>query len=468
MLVRHTNGVHMKKFYDRKEELAALASLKDGTNLAVIYGRRRIGKTRLVLEHLKGLSYRYVFIPRYLSLHRFLKDLADEHDIPEFVSLKDALSHLFKTSENVFIDEFQNLKYLDASIFSNMQRMIDEMDFSGHNVNIFVADSSHSMMRDIFMEHSHPLYGRARIAMNIRPLPLKAVTDILADFGVNDFAKQIEFYAVFGGVPRYYEYLRGTDNFNEEMRRLFFTEAAPLREEGKIVLLSEFGGEFSTYLSVLDAVAHGRRALGDIAAELNQSSPTVNKYLSTLRKEYSLVRRLVPATERPDKSRRGQYVVDDNFLSFWLRFVKRYENYYEQGLDDMVYEFFRRDINSFVSRTFEEIARQTIKSNEEYERVGSWWNRRGDEIDIIALNEGRKEILFGEVKWKSRPVGWNVVEDLMKKRELVNWHKEDRRERFLMVSKSGFTKSCLERMDGEGVMHWDLEDISALLKRYMR
>ncbi len=452
----------MKKFYDREEELRLLGSVKEGANLMVIYGRRRIGKTRLILEHLKGSDYRYVFIPRDVSVSRFLSELSGELGIPEFAGLKDAFSYLFETSENVFIDEFQNLKYLDSSVFSRMQEMIDRLDFSGRNVNIFVAGSSHSMMRDIFMEHSRPLYGRARVSLNLGPLPLRAVIEILSDMGIIDFGRQIEFYSVLGGVPRYYEYLRGED-FYSEMRRLFFTDTAPLREEGKIVLLSEFGGEFSSYLSVLDAIAHGRRKLGDIAAELNQTAPTVNKYLSTLRREYGLIRRVVPATEPPSQSRRGQYIIDDNFLSFWLRFVKRYENYYEQGLGDSVYDLFRRDINSFVSRTFEGIVRQSIRNSEDYDRVGSWWNRKGDEIDIVALNEKRKEILFGEVKWKNRPVGWNVVEELMEKKELVNWHNGERKERFLVVSKSGFTKKCIERMDEEGIMHWGLKDIASLL-----
>ncbi len=125
--------------------------------------------------------------------------------------------------------------------------------------------------------------------------------------------------------------------------------------------------------------------------------------------------------------------------------------------------------SDFTARVFEDIAREMVVKKEffEAELIGSWWNRRGDEIDIVALNESKKEVLFGEVKWRNRPVGWNIVEELMEKKELVEWNREDRKERFLIVSKSGFTKKCLEKMDDEGIMHWDLKDIERMMVEWV-
>ena len=454
----------MKKFYDREREMKMLENLPKGTNLIVVYGRRRIGKTRLILEHLRGKESRYVFIPRDVGEMRFLRELSEIHGIPRFASLKDAVIYLIETSENVFFDEFQNIKYMDASLFSYLQEAIDSLDFKGSQRNIFVAGSSNSMMREIFVDYSRPLYGRVKVSIQLDALPFEAINMILKDVGIEKFEDRIRYYSVFGGVPKYYEYLDARMGFEKRMKALFFRGTSPLREEGKIVLLSEFGGDFSRYISALDAIATGNRSLGDISAAMGIDRTGTNKYLDTLRKQYGLVKRLVPATEDPEKSKRGLYVLNDPFLTFWFRFVKRYENYYETGLEDEVYSRFLRDFPSHVSFIFEDIVKNAVMKQGQWERIGSWWNRRGDEIDIIALNEKNKEILFGEVKWRNRPIGCNLLEELKKKKELVDWHREERKEKFLLVSKSGFTKKCIERMDEEGIMHWNLKDVQRIIE----
>ncbi|RLF46989.1 MAG: hypothetical protein DRN20_06530, partial [Thermoplasmata archaeon] len=216
------------KFYDREEELEALQALPKDMNLVVVYGRRRIGKTRLILEHLQGKDYRYIFVPKNVGVSRFLQDLAETQNIPRFAALRDAFRYIFETSGNVFIDEFQNLKYMDRAIFSHLQEIIDTLSFEGRNVNVFVAGSSHSMMRDIFMNAGKPLYGRARLVLRLGPLPLRSAIAMLEDAGVRSFEEQIKFYSVFGGVPKYYEYVEA-GSFNNQIKKLFFSDVAPLK-----------------------------------------------------------------------------------------------------------------------------------------------------------------------------------------------------------------------------------------------
>jgi AAA+ ATPase superfamily predicted ATPase len=100
----------------------------------------------------------------------------------------------------------------------------------------------------------------------------------------------------------------------------------------------------------------------------------------------------------------------------------------------------------------------------DFTSIGSWWSRKGDEIDVVAVNEKSKEILFCECKWRNRKVDWDIVEELKQKAQLVDWYNEVRKERFLIVSKSGFTRNCLERMHDEKILHWDLMDIKNIIK----
>lgn len=163
--------------------------------------------------------------------------------------------------------------------------------------------------------------------------------------------------------------------------------------------------------------------------------------------------------------------MNDNFFGFWFRFIFRNMSHHEIGDFEYIGDKIRQGFYSFVGRNFEEICREFLvdlnrKESEQlpfrFDRIGSWWNRKGDEIDIVALNSETAEILFAEFKWHAAAVGCGVVDDLRRKTALVDWEKGSRREYFAVFSKSGFDCVCMEYCEEDGVLMFDADQIARL------
>jgi len=445
------------KFYDREKEVKFLRDLHGGFFVAVV-GRRRVGKTRLVNEALPERIY--LFVPEdkeeKITAMEWSEQIKRAMPMPESSDITEILEFLLQSGKVVFIDEFQNLAKIRKSIISDMQRLVDTHK---ERARIVIAGSYVSIMKKMLTDSKSPLFGRIDFTVKLGELDFAVVSRILGDMGY-DLREAVEFYSVLGGMPKYYEILERTGGKPQEfMERMFIEPPAPFRYEGEMILRNEIGSEYRNYFSILEAIATGKNTMNEISSYLGKEQRSLTKYLDSLMKDYELVKRKAPITEDFRRSKNGRYFIVNPFFRFWSYFVHRNISMLEEGDTERAVEVFRKGFNQYVSLTFEELAIHAVRNSMPYERVGQWWNRRGDEIDIVALNEKRKEILFGEVKWRNRPLGWNVVEELMRKRDLVNWHNGERRERFLVVSKQGFTNKCLERMEDEEIVHWDLEEL---------
>ena len=464
------------KFYNREQEFELLDNISEnaGFKLIVIYGRRRIGKTRLVREFLKDKEFAYIFVPKYKTKDLFLKELSQNLGIPRFTAVYDLIKYLFDTKKYVFFDEFQNFYYIDKAIYSDFQQLIDEYKSMEKDTKVFVSGSSFSLMKKTFVDYAHPLYGRADILLKLPPFDLKTVRDILVDNNIKSKEELIRYYAVFGGIPKYYEFLDMPEasSFEELARLLFFDKRMPLlKDEGRAVLVSEFGGEYKTYFSILEAIASGRSTLSQIADIFEGKSTTASRYLDIIRKEYEVVTRETPITEDPRKSRSGIYRIRDPFLRFWFAFVKRYESYYEQDRTTELFRFFNENFNTFVGFAFEDMVKDFLENNSnrqpfQFERIGRQWGRIKDtpkgkntyEIDIVALNNGTKEILFVECKWKNvnENDAGKILADLKEKSCFVKWNNDVRKEYFGLVAKKIEGK---EHLRDKGFVVFDLDDL---------
>ncbi len=333
-------------------------------------------------------------------------------------------------------------------------------------------------MKKILGDYSYPLYGRADIMMKLPPLDISTVMEMLSDIGVKDISEIIRFYAVFGGVPKYYEYIESlkTLEFESAMKTMFFDQRMPfLKDEGKAVLISEFGGEYKIYFSILEAIASGKTTVGEIANIFEGKSITASRYLDLLRNEYELVRRETPITEDPRKSRIGIYRLNDNFLKFWFAFIKRYESYYEQGRVDELKKIFFENYEAFIGVAFEDISKEfLIKKNSavslpfRFEKIGRWWgsftdeeSKKAVEIDLVALNETSKEILFIECKWQELKLNeaQRILETVKKKSKFVAWEVKDRVEYFGIIGKIIEGK---EKLREKGYLAFDVRDFKSL------
>lgn len=463
------------KFYNRKEELQLLEKLsqKKGFKLTVIYGRRRIGKTRLIRQFLENKDYTYIFVPRYKTKDMFLDDAALNAGIPRFSTVYDLVKFLFETKKYVFFDEFQNFHYIDKGIYSDIQQLVDEYKIKEQDIDVFISSSSFSLMKKIFVDYAYPLYGRADMLLKLSPFDIGTVHEILKDNKITSKEDLIRYYAVFGGIPKYYEFLEmpATLPFIELARLLFFDKRMPLlKDEGRTVLVSEFGGEYRTYFSILEAIAGGKTTVSEIASIFDGKSSTASRYLDILRKDYEIVVRETPILQDPRKSRSGIYRIKDPFIRFWFAFVKRYESYYEQEQTARLFKMFNENFDSFMGLAFEEISKSFMQEHTgilpfSFNRMGRQWGRVKNtpggkntyKIDIVALNEETKDILFVECKWKTLTSNYcmKIISELKTKSGFVDWNKGVRVEYFGIIAKHIKGK---EKLQEHGIVVFDLDD----------
>ena len=253
-------------------------------------------------------------------------------------------------------------------------------------------------MDKIFTNSKEPLFGRATETYVLKPMQFKEVSKMLFEIGITDIESQIQWYSVFGGIPKYYvmaqeQGLTGKDIFSA-LRILLFRDFAPLKEEARSVLIEEFGREHPSYFSILEAVALGNSEMTTIADRSGIKVKSIAKYLGQLVRDFRYLDYEVPVTEaRPWKSKKGRYFLNDNFFKFWFRYIYRNRSDYEIGNYDILIKKIQQDFESFIGHEFEKISMQFLRElNTQnklpfiFSKIGRWW-RKGSEIDIVAFNE---------------------------------------------------------------------------------
>ncbi|MDI6791968.1 MAG: ATP-binding protein [bacterium] len=471
------------EFYDREDELAALNKINrlstEGSHLTIVIGRRRVGKTELIKEFLKNQVDKniYFFVYRKepkLLLEEFVQIWNKEIGfLPQLSNFTDFFRLLFQYAEKekiiIVFDEFQNFQYVDPSIFSILQHLWDEWN-KKTRMNLVIIGSLVSMIQKIFTDKKEPLFGRATNQLSIAPLRFEVIRRIFNDYGETRLERVIEFYSLFGGIPKYYFLMHKGNLFKKDagrvLKELLFSREALLKNEIPMILMEEFGGKYQLYLSILEAIALGKSKMSEIASAVGIKVNSLPKYLNTLAGEHQIIERKVPVTEkRPWKSKQGLYFIKDNFTRFWFAFVYRHSAYFEIENFDFLLDFVKQNLPGFTGFAFEDIVKQILLKVQEkeffrFEKIGSWWNRQ-EEIDLIGLNEAEKKILFVECKWRSQPVDKKILSELKRRSSLIAWHKEKWVEYFLVVSKSGFTQGAKKMAEKEGILLWDRQDLEA-------
>ncbi len=455
----------MIRFVDREEELALLHSQieRKRAGFVVIYGRRRTGKTELALRLLEERPGIYYLAGRrsYIENIRAFQGAAAEFlgdellGMADFKGWTDAFAYISKNLRDgsvIVIDEFPYL--LEKGVLEEFQRVWDTI-LSKRNLLFILIGSSVSMMEKSVLSYNSPLYGRRTAQIRLEPLKFRYMREFFPSYS---FEELLEVYSVLDGIPQYINLFSDEISFRENMLENYLRKGSPLYEDAEILLKDELR-EVRRYFGILEAIARGKRGFTEIKNELGMESNTLSRYLNILL-GLGFLKEDLPVLERKKLKR---YRISDNYFSFWFRYIYPNRWMVEAGKGERLMEYIEESLNQYLAQVFEEVVREIVTEQTDYGRAGQWWNRKGDEIDIVALNERKKEILFGEVKWTNRPVGWNLVEELMKKKELVQWNNEKRKEKFLVVSKSGFTKKCMERMESEGIMQWDIKEVESRL-----
>lgn len=449
-------------FIDRERELSGLEAAwrEKAAQFYVIWGKRRIGKTELIKRFIKDKSHIYHLCQRLNDTEnrRALGESVGEHfhdslvraaGFPDWKAFFVYLKERVKSRTVLVIDEYPYLAEANKGISSTFQAGWDEY-LKEVPIFLILCGSSIAMMESEVLAQKAPLFGRRTGQLFLRPF---SFSDSRKFYPKVAFERCLEFYALAGGNPTYLERLDPKASLEQNVTDKIFRPDAFLAREVEFILREELR-EPRNYFAILKAISFGKTRIGEIVNETGLEKGVLHKYLFIL-EDLHVVRKDVPATEHaPLKSRKGVYELQDQFFKFWFRHVLPNRGRIEEGRLEGALERFRQDFPGLVSENYEKAAREIVRDREElffpFERVGKWWNRQ-EEIDLVALNEERREILFGEVKWSRRPVGTDIYRDLRRKARLVDWNAEGRRERFCLFSKSGFTKSMLALARAEGV-----------------
>lgn len=458
-------------FYDREAELEALETAYESGagEYFVVYGRRRIGKTALLKEFCMDRPHIY-FLAAQESEQRqrekFVEQIAAHADErpPRVSGWEDALTYLAEKLQDerlvVVIDEFPYLVAANESLPSYFQSFIDEQ-LSGTDSMLVLCGSSVSTMESDILGQESPLHGRRTGQIDLQPFSFRDARAVIS----YEFEDAVQSYSVTGGTAMYLTQFDYDRSLAENIKQEILSPTAMLYNEPEFLLRTELRSP-ARYLSILEAIATGHTTPNEIAGATGIGSGPLSKYLQTLRR-LRLISRETPVTASMKQSKRSQYVVADEFLRFWFRFVEPNRSSIEEA-PEMVYEgTIAPRLADHVSSTFEDICQEAIweaiRQGElgPYADLGRWWYGE-QEIDIVGLAPNDDRILFGECKWTTEPIGHELVASLAAKADDVRWGPADRTEAFALFSRSGFVEGLADDVDED----WSLfgpEDLSTLL-----
>lgn len=441
-------------FVGRERELAKLNEMYNSNHfeMAVVYGRRRVGKTTLINEFCKSKDAIY-----FVGLELTEKDNLEAfsrvvwsyvmpgNKMPPFSDFTTLFDFIAKATENkriiLVIDEFPYLAKANPGISSIIQACIDQKMLHG-KLFLILSGSSMSFMEHQVLGYKSPLYGRRTAQFKILPFTFWEARQLLYGFIPED---QALLYGATGGIPEYLSRIDNKKNADENLVNLFFDPAGRLFEEPNNLLKQELT-DSSVYSAVIKSIAQGHSRLNEISNSIGRESSATTAYLNSLI-ELGLVVKETPATEKQGK--KTIYTLSDQMFRFWYKFVSPNMSTIMSGQGMIIYEnLVKKQLPDFMGRVFEIMTYDYLMillGNKQlpfvFSNIGRWWGndpieRKQVEIDIIA--DDGKQALFAECKWKNENVDISVLNALEHKAMLFN---RDIRHLYLF-SKSGFTAAC--------------------------
>lgn len=442
-------------FYGRENELKQLEALyqQPGFQMPVIYGRRRVGKTRLIQAFCQlKRSIFYVSIEQndHEALRMFSEVVLNSAPpeqaqfIDQFTSWEQAfkfVGRLARTERLVLvIDEYPYLASGNKSIASTLQQAIDHI-FQDSQLYLILCGSSMSFMENQVLDYKSPLYGRRTAQFKIHPLDYYDSCKFVKHWTK---VEQLYSYAITGGIPQYLAEISKYRDFKTAVIQAYLTSSGPLFEE-PMNLMKQETREPAVYNSIIKAIAEGASRQVDISNYVAEESKKTANYLKALQ-DLEIIEKEYPLGE--ENKRRVVYKIKDKMFQFWYRFMPKALPMVEMGLSEAAFErLVEPGFNQYFGLVFEDICSQYLKRlNKQYllgslyHEFGSWWGTNPElkieeEIDIVASNT--ENALFAECKWKNEPLGLPILETLQRRSHLTQ---KSKAAEYFLFSKSGFTK----------------------------
>jgi uncharacterized protein len=419
------------KFLNRTDEISrldGLLALPEG-GLGVVYGRRRIGKTRLLLEWCRKHEGIYwvaddsgsTILRRFfaMTLAERFSGFADV-EYPDWGSL---LSRIAKEAAAehwrgpLVIDELPYVVSSSPELPSILQRWIDH-EAPKADLTVVIAGSSQHMMQGLALNASAPLFGRAKALLKIGPLPPGWLTKA---FRAIDEAEAVGYYAAWGGIPRYWELADGHGGtLEEQLLDLVLDPYGPLHNEPDHLLHEELPTAASLR-PLLDAIGLGAHRISEIGARIGLPSTSLSPHLARL-VELELVQREIPFNEKEKTSKRSLYTIGDPFCRLWFSIIAPYRSMLTQGLKSFRIGLLRKGFPALIGVAWEQLCRSAIpyiqpidNNGSEWGPAGRYWHGSGPEWDIVSQSIDGARLLAGECKWTAKPCSMA---------DIVNWEHE--------------------------------------------
>lgn len=439
-------------FVGREKELKTLNNIynTDYFEFLVIYGRRRVGKTELLKEFIKGKNALfYPALDQKTNLDRFteyvLKYFGETAKI-SFKTWEDLFIHVAEKLGDeklvLIIDEFPYIAKNENVILSTLQNVIDHY-WKNKNIKLILCGSSVSFMVNGVLSEKSPLFDRNTAVMEVLPFDYDAVGSFLPSYTKEE---QMIVYGIVGGVPYYLSRFNDKKSLKENLSDVIFSSYAPLREEVTTLLKAELR-EPATYNQILASMANGARSLGEIASKAKMDITATTSYMKILT-EMKIIKKILPCGDK-ENSRKGQYIISDNFVYFWYKFVYSASAIFDfvEPLEyiDTIYD----DILRYMGSVFEEICFQYLKHNARLlpflpTNIGKWWGgnmitHQPTDIDILAFN--RDKYLFCECKFRNVEFSIDDFDELIMS---SNQFSDAKHKYYCVFVKSAFSKEVIE------------------------
>lgn len=473
----------MKKFIGRKEELKKLNSLYNtsGFQMAVIYGRRRIGKSTLITEFIKGKKAIYymatkVGAERNIELlgEAVLQELAPNLPGVSFKSLDTLLDFVGQNVSDeklVFvIDELPYWAEKDESILSIFQKFAD-VDWAGKNILFILCGSSLSFMEDKVLSEKSPLFGRRTAQIKLEAFSYLEAAEFVPNYSNEDKAIC---YGITGGVAKYLSLMNPQKSIHENIVEQFFDKTGYLYDETRNLLTQEFN-DISLVNNVIEQIANGENALSVIASKVHEKDSTVlyslNKLISV-----GLVEKRVCITEETNK-KKTQYILKDHMFRFWYSYIPAASSSIELGKGQIYYDrVVKSDIHMFMGKVFEEMCKYyTLNAGLDgrlscfVTEVGTWWGTeslqdnegkwytQSADVDVVGLSVSDRKMVVGECKFKNDKIDKNIYETLVRRAKAIPCKYPVTQ--YLLFSLSGYTEWIEQHVDRNSVVLLTLDDL---------
>ncbi|MGM0518888.1 MAG: ATP-binding protein [Campylobacterota bacterium] len=420
------------RFYNREKELEILKKadyLKENHSiLTMLIGRRRVGKTTLALQNYSKDKVIYFFVSKkdeHLLCEEFAQELASKLEvklfgnITKFENLFEYILEIGKTkSFTLIIDEFQEFYRINESIYSSIQKLWD-LNKNNTNIHLITCGSIYRLMKKIYEDNHEPLFGRSDFKIELKPLKVSVLKQILKDHHSYTLNNILDFYLLTGGVAKYIELFVLYESFDiKTMINRIIEPNSLFLDEGKNRLIEEFGKEYGTYFSILSLIASSKSSRTQIESILEKN---ISGHLARLENDYNIIKSIKPISAKPN-SKIQKYEIIDNFLAFWFRFIFKYQSLVEAENFERLKEIIFRDIDTFKGKFLEKLFIEILKEQQVYTKIGSYWERNNqNEIDIVAIDEIDKKLLICEVKLNEKKLNYNQL--VVKSQKLLQQYK---------------------------------------------